>query len=77
MGEVVRLNSRRVSQTQTETPYQRTLSFIVDFEDQLAALIRDIRQTNSYAADVLTQASIDARYHLTQAAEAVFSGDDC
>lgn len=71
MGQVVRLNVRRVNQTQAETPYQRTLNLIVDFDEQMSALIRDVRKTNSYAADVLTQASIDARFHLVTAAEAV------
>lgn len=75
MSNVVHLNVRRVAQTQNQSPYEQILSLVVDFDEQTAAIIRELRKTNSYAADVLAHASIDARYHLTQAAEAVFHGE--
>lgn len=75
MSNVVRLNVKRVAQTQNQSPYQQILSLIVDFDEQTAAMIRELRKTNMHAADVLTSASIDARYYLAQAAEAVYYGE--
>lgn len=74
-AEIVRLNVRRNIQTQNQTPYQRVTALIVDFDDQLDNIIRQMRAENSYAAEVLTQASIDCRYHLIQAAEAICHGE--
>ncbi len=75
MSNVVHLNVKRVTQTQDRSPYEQILNLVVDFDEQTAAIIRELRKTNSFAADVLAHACIDARYHLTQAAEAAYHGE--
>lgn len=76
-ADVVRLNVRRNIQTQNqESPYGQVTNLLVDIEEQMDSVIRQLfKGSDTYAGHLLASAKIDIRFALQNVLENIYQGE--
>jgi hypothetical protein len=77
MNNVVRLNIQRNAQTQNqESPYGQVTNLLVDIEEQMDAVIRQLfKESDTYAGHLLSAAKIEVRASLHEVLESLYQGE--
>jgi len=77
MSEIIRLNIKRQLQTQNqESPYGQVTNLIVDIEEQMDSVIRNMfKNSDTFAGHVLAKAKLDIVWALRNAAESICRGE--